>query len=384
MSRISNKFFITAIEDGSTIRGVLNSNKSLSQAWNGTNATPTWDVYTGPVLSLSVTKNGQLLDNVNNLQWYYNGEAIFQNDGTTIKPKYDGIFEKEGAMGLRIISDLANADNTDLDIIKVTGTVEANGSQIPFSASREIKIRTISADGLGYFGQIEFMGGINNFTSGVESIVAIGKLYQNGSSNYMRASDYTVDWYVNETKVSNSDASAVTPRIAKANESDGLSGIYITPSDITDIGSIKAEFKVGKEIVFTDYAVVDDMIDPEFLWIFNEVRKSGSQISTETNTNGGVLSLRAGQEVVFTMWVGKSYDSTQKDTSYNTFYLLLLDSKGAPTTLNDVNLEQAPADLPNYRKLPYDNGVASVTIGFDTVTSAGGSMTGVILAQSSN
>lgn len=388
MSRISNKFFITAIDDGSTIRGILNSNKSLSQAWDGSVATPSWEgSYNpeSPEITLEVTKNGVAkAPNTDSIKWWYN-EAEIKFGGNDVSTEPSGTFEKLSPQKIKIIKNLASADNRDLDIIKVTGTIESNGSQIPFSASREIKIVSIASGGQGYFGQIEFVNGINNFTNDVENITAFGKLYQNGAPSNMPGSAYSVDWYVNEEKVTYNELSNRTPRLKSTN---GCSGIYINKDDIVDIGSIKAVFKIDGEIVFTDYAIVDDLTDPEFLWIFNRISSSGN------SSSGNVMSLRYNESITFDMWVGKAEDSTQKITQYKDFYLLLLDSEGNKITkdISGIPNIQSGGDLPNYRKLVYfedededeKREYASVTINYQTVTSAGGSITGIILAQSTN
>ena len=44
MSSISNRFFVTALDDGTTLHGNLASDKSLSQAWSGTSAIPNWTI----------------------------------------------------------------------------------------------------------------------------------------------------------------------------------------------------------------------------------------------------------------------------------------------------------------------------------------------------
>lgn len=400
MSRISNKFFITAIEDGSTIHGILNSTKPLSQSWSGSSAAPDWEIFSNrPIVYLSVTKNGSEVDydSIQNIEWYYNGTKLtFDNEDLSTNSGCVGYFESvqyfrgEGSdrvtyNGLRICKNLARQGNTDVDIIKVTGSIESNGSQIPFSASKEVKIVEIQGGGAGYFGQILFANDTNIFTNDISAIVAYGVLYKSGDSSPMSINDYEVRWYINGTRVTNGSNTNLSPRLSGQSEQIddknvliNYPGIYFGKDDIVDIAVIKAEFllKGQNNVVYTAYDVVDDKTDMEYLWI------------TYDNDNGGTISLREGDDVTFNMWVGQLNDPKFKYTEYKYFYVLLLDSNGNEIEgeVDEVQNVTNELDIDNYRKIYYDEKkeVASLTIGYKSVSEHGGSITGIILAQSTN
>ena len=61
MSQISNRFYVTALDDGTTLHGNLASTKPLSQAWNGSSAVPNWtQASEQPVIYLTLLSGGAL------------------------------------------------------------------------------------------------------------------------------------------------------------------------------------------------------------------------------------------------------------------------------------------------------------------------------------
>ena len=76
MGNISNRFYVTALEDGTTLHGNLVADKSLTQAWNGTSAVPDWTVVANqPTIYLTLLSGATAVQpSADSVQWYYNGK----------------------------------------------------------------------------------------------------------------------------------------------------------------------------------------------------------------------------------------------------------------------------------------------------------------------
>lgn len=392
MSSISNKFFITAIEDGTTIHGTLSSTTSLSQSWNGSGCNPNWENSTEserPLIYLNLYKGNAYVGiaNIYNQKWYYNkggGEILLSfnpNTGLNTNDECSGYFKlvsdynPHGLIvpAIRIMKNLASDENLDIDLIRFEGDYKESASASPINFSTSIQIRLTVVEGQGFFGVINAPQG-TDLTQDQQSITLSGTLYKANSS----VSSYSIKWYVNE--------------VYKATTT-GNNTITLTRADVTEYALVRAEFYEGEqaagEVKFTEFIGIDDVIDDEILY----VQYDGA------NDNG--TSLRTGTFCTVRMWVGRKADpSVHKDTQNNVSYPnIAIKLLRADATLNKNSLTQEaghaiPAAIQSgvyegYRVLTVpqsgDNlGKATVVFEYPTIKNEFmNSLTGFILATSS-
>lgn len=370
MSKISNRFFVTAIDDGITLHGSLSSDKTLTQAWTGSTVTPDWTKEENQptiYLTLYSGSNTAISNNVkDNYKWYNDGQQItFDSDGISD----DGIFKKtttkDNMPALKIIGNMRSNENTvDTNTITLVGQYDAgSNSLLDFSASIQTRISVMNQG--GYIGVLEFEDGISNITNENSEVKIIARLYGSGESTSIAASNYKVLWYVNDE--------------LKTGSSDTINGYYylkVLNSQITDNAIVRAEFK-GKsdELLYTAFTSVDDLTDPEYMYI---------QYNGE---NGQSATLRKGEEVTFDIWVGKM-DNPDKKSNYIDFKIKLLDSNGNVYTENLEGIPNVPEGGDGWR--PLNTSInqfinkASITITYDIATQLGKSLTGIIMATELN
>lgn len=369
MSKISNRFFVTAIDDGITLHGSLSSDKTLTQAWTGSTVTPDWTKEENQptiYLTLYSGSNTAISNNVkDNYQWYNDGQPItFDSDGISD----DGIFKKttkNNMPALKIIGNMrSNVNTVDTNTITLVGQYDAgSNSLLDFSASIQTRISVMNQG--GYIGVLEYENGISNITNENSEVKIIARLYGSGESTAIAASNYKVLWYVNDE--------------LKTGSSDTINKYYylkISNSQITDNAIVRAEFKGNSdELLYTAFTSVDDLTDPEYMYI---------QYNGE---NGQSATLRKDEEVTFDIWVGKM-DDPNTISNYRDFKIKLLDSNGQFYNDNIDGINNADKDDDYWR--PLDTGTiavgrkASITITYDTVNLLGKSLTGIIMATELN
>lgn len=386
MSSISNRFFVTAIDDGTTLHGNLVSTKPLSQGWNGSSAVPNWAQSANqPIIYLTLMSGNTEVVPSGDVTWIYNGAKItFGSSGTSTSPS--GLFRKTTYQptgstiahpALKIISNLASSSNSDVDIIELQGNYEVSGANIGFSSSTQIRITSIGQS--GYFGVIDFVNGVSNFTEKNQSITLVPHLYKSDTGDEVDNSGmlkiYSVRWYVNGT----------------VKQFSGTDQLVLSESDIIDNGIIQADFVKGApasggSVICTAFASVDDLTDPEYMYIQYE------------GQNGSSATLRVGQNVTYYIWVGRM-DDTSVITDYSVFYIKFLDSTGAPI-LDVISGGSGETNLPNvessdpgdalYGYRPFspiasgtNAGKISFTLYYDFVNTYGKNVTGIVLAQTS-
>lgn len=378
MSSISNRFFVTALEDGTTLHGALASDKTVTQGWDGSAASPDWSIATNqPTIYLTLTSGNTPVVASSTYEWKYNGATLTFDSSTGISTgTFAGLFKKvthsSGNPAIMIINNLANSDNVDLDTLTLEGSWNAGGNTyIPFSASMQIRITSIGA--AGYFGVVDFANGISNFTEHGQNVTMFVRLYSSGGGN-ISPNDYTTEWYINGTRFSTLDF----PHSQLTTYTEGGTIFYalsLNEEDVTDNAIIRADIKLTGEsdVIFTAYANVDDLQDPEYLYI------------QYNGANGQAATLRQGEFVEFYMWVGRADDPTI-DTSFGIFKLKLLDADG------DIIWTQFPNGDTIGLKNPDANGwrdglVELITnkcfckINYDIVNSNGKNITCIVLAQ---
>lgn len=345
MSTISNRFYVTALEDGTTLHGNLVADKSLAQAYSSSGSvTPNWQNTSNTVLSAAQpTLHLTLLSgnttvtnsNINAQKWYYNDEEIYfmstlssvrigsssgtvvtgywskdSNSSTTSNYKFFKVATVGGtavaAPTLRITSNLASSENVDVDTIKFTGEYVINSSSVAFAATLQVRISAITAN--GYLGVVSFVDGIADITEDGQSVTMYGMLYDATGSE---VETYSTRWYVN-------DSSSYT---AGRTISGFMNAFQISEDDIVDHAIIRCEFYEGSTFRYATYVAVDDMQDPEYMY----VQYNGA--------NGNAASLRMNEVAKFTVWVGSRDDaSVRSGWSSATYKVRLLDGDGATIT----------------------------------------------------
>lgn len=360
MSKISNRFFVTAIDDGVTLHGSLTADRTLTQAWTGNTLTPDWsDTNYQPTISLTLNSGVSRVYPSGNYKWQLNGQDIsFGEDGVSIGD-HDGLFKRfeDGQTPkLKIISNLnSNTNTVDTNTITFIGEYNTGGNAaIGFSASIITRISVMNKG--GYVGVLEFENGVANINNDNNSVKINAKLYGSGENTDVTASEYTVNWFINDEQ-----------------KATNVKSLTVDSSQVTDIATIRAEFKGNdNELLYTAYTYVDDLTDPEYMYI------------QYNGANGQSATLRKGEEVTFDIWVGKM-DNPEAISDYSNFKIKLLDSNGQVYEGNIEGIGTVGTD--GWR--PLGNGMnvwgnkASITITYDIANQLGKSLTGIIMATES-
>lgn len=383
MSNISNRFFVTALDDGTTLHGNLSVDGSLSQAWNDQTETavPDWKTTgtTGtkeqPTIMLTLLSGATYigLDNsspngyIQSYDWYYeNSKITFESSQTTITydtnktvtgyKSTDGKFLKHTTTlngvtvpALRIIQNLASSSNVDLDTIRLEGVYNSGNGTVDFASTAQIRISKFSSG--GYLGTISFKNGISNITDASQSVEMTGTLYGSDTNNVVES--YSTQWFLNGVS-------------AGAEETGHKK--TISAAQVVDNAIVRCDFYVTKDgssqLVYSAYASIDDMQDTEYMYI---------QYGGE---NGNAASLRKGQTATFTMFVGTK-ESATADTSWTTWEVKLLDGNGTVITGSYEHLQPA---VNGWRPIPQVGGVATLVITYGVVSTNGKNITGIVRA----
>ena len=379
MSSISNRFYVTALEDGTTLHGNLASDKSLSQAWNGSAALPDWTIAENqPTIYITLLSGSTLVVPDNTGKWYYNDQGTESEitDADTrfqITTKSITYAEQTATVpALKIVANLASSSNVNVDSIIYKGSYTINGSAISFSAVAQIRITSVSKG--SNVGVINFVNGISDITSAGQTITLYATCF--GGDNGSPVSGFTTTWYINDTQVP-----AGSPKITTYNSYPALN---ITEGDVVDHATIRCEFYKGGELLDTAYAGVDDMQDPEFMYI------------QYNGNNGNAASLRTGESAPFIVFVG-SRDSATVRTGWEgaVYKVQLLDGNGDIITASSLNNIPNPdaGDTTNYYRTleKYASNYqdenlrnkAHFEVNYSVPAAYGKNITGIIIAYSS-
>lgn len=384
MSTISNGFFVQVIEDGSSLRGEIRSTQPLSQAYTDGVCVPTWDT-TGvtdaqkkaaieemqPVVYIILQNGASWILPDSNYTWYYNGTAIEWDDsgkslahasglaaGTFVKvTNFTPEMYASGQYvpAIRIVKNLASTENVDIDVIRFDGQKTLATNPVPFSASIDVSITEMMKG--GYTGLIYLNGSTDkDISSKTDTVKLIARLFDsNGTLMTSSANSVKYKWYINDTeKVALGTTNTLT----------------VTESDIYDYGIVKCEFYVTKDgqdvLVSTDFLEIDDTQDPQEMYF------------AYNGANGKAASLRSGESVTFSIWVGDAGNPKQSnvDTSFTVWKVMLVDSQKQTLTqdLSAAKYGGLPAaDANGYRAMSASGGIAIITIPFDLAAlTAGG------------
>lgn len=379
MNQISNQFTLTAIKSNITIQGRLMVDGSLTQNYNpvSVKCIPDWKANAAkrPKLYPLIRRGVSYLStsSINNGKWFYNGDEIIFDEETGYStnyldaadaPKfYKGTITKSlGGSNvtlpcLTIVSNLANSENLDLDIITFEGTVELNGKQVAFPpCSLEVKISQMTTQ--GYLGLLSPESAIIAY-KGDKATIAATLLNDSGDPV-----ECWVTW-----KLGNGTAVVADGTHIKITESAGTPGthtIQVDDEGVTDNLILRCDFYINsqkrdQDRVTTAFASIDDAQDPEYLFI-----------SLDGKTGDYSGQLYEGEEVDVEMWVATLDAPTTPDTKWTNFAIAVYNGK------QELVTEGVPSVTVNDSK-----GVATFGFAFIDET-CGGKCVGIVTATTAS
>lgn len=398
MTKVSNRFFVTAISDGSTVSAVLRSNKSLSQVYSQEAGTcvPDWNLPANqPTVFAVVRVNGTYrVPDLAGAIWSYNGQTIefdpVTNKSTNFLDGGEPVFERttytiDEVVGsvtnhwtmpaLKVIRNLAHVGNTDQDTITLDNSVEVGGTQIDYSVSVPVRISLMSSS--GYYGYVEGDSYVNSpnptdagYTATMNARLLIGD---------QPVQQFKTKWYREGID---------TNPFATVTAANGVATTTLNASQITDYVVVRVEFyDMQNNKVFTSLWDIDDMQDTEEMFI------------THGTSNQNNASLRTGETVTFKIWMGRRTEQYEVDDRYTNFKVKILDSAGQTvlcslsgntivqddsqgTEYVDItasNVEIKPASSGDPAVIAEKAGVVSVTYTF--THQLGDTITGIVVAS---
>ena len=340
MNNVSGSFYIDMIVDGDSAQGNIRSTKPLVQMYNPSTkvCVPDWTVAANQPMIYPVIRSGN--ENVikpvvtGSEKWYYNGVQItFDESGLSTAPSnVSGLFQKSTTTYetvqvpvLKIVGNLANGSNMDADTIRLDGQIEASGHALSFST--EIPVAISEYTDSAYYGFIYVTnGGI--IDDNHQSVTLTQELYSAGE--VVPQSAYTVRWRQLHSGGWSTDNS-----------------LTVRADQIDSKASYICEFFVDGVSVASYIQEVSDESDPYFVTV---------------NWNGST-TLQPNATVIGTIKVKKV--GTGVEQSGWTFSVLMTKRDGT-----DFAPETAVSG-------------ATVTLTYNDVSNAGGSITGYIMATKS-
>ena len=376
MSTISNKIFVEAIDDGSTLHAQLLSDKPLSQGYTANGCVPNWNTASNrPVIYVDLICGSDRVPANSGGTWMYNGTPIDFSSAPRFElvNNYPPLGYASGVYvpAIRIKANLASNNNVNTDTIGYIGSYTLGGSDVAFSITTFVRITAVMANGI--LGLIEFVDGSNVITTKGQKKTMRARLY-GADGQEIPASNFTTQWYMNDvllgTGANVTDGGNTYSQAMQVAEDDSLGA----DKEITDNAIIKCVFTYntmsgGQSATLTDTAFegIDDQTDPEQMYIQSVVSNGGA------GQDGGGMTLHKGQSVTFRVWIGTMDDSTP-DTAWTDFYIRLHKSDGSVVTANIAGINNVQStvqsnEMYGYRKLDWmaANSWAVITLPYDLV-----------------
>lgn len=376
MSKISNKIYVEAIDDGSTLHAQLLSDKPLSQGYTSSGCVPNWGTAANqPVIYVDLINGSDRVAANAGGVWTYNGTPIdFANDSRfALVNNYTPTGYASGTYvpAIKITGNLASNNNVNTDTIGYSGTYTLGGSDIAFAVTTFVRITGIMSNGV--LGIIEFIDGSNVISAKGQKKTMRGRLY-GADGQEIAAANFTTQWYLNDTLIGSganvTESGTTYNQAMQVAEDDSLGA----NKEVTDNAIIKCVFNYdttvdGQSANLTDTAFesIDDQTDPEQMYIQSVVNNGGS------GNDGGGMTLHKGQSVTFRIWMGTMEDSTA-DPTWTDFYVRLHKSDGSVVTdsitgVSNVQSSVVGNEMYGYRKLDWmsANSWAVLTLSYDLV-----------------
>lgn len=403
MGKVSNRFFIQTIKDGQSISAVLMATSKLTQmvSATGDSCTPNWNKgETGainPVVYAYTRLNG-LAKAPTSGTWSYNGSPLtFDGNGKSDRKDASGasLFElttySVGSVqmpGLRIIRNLANAGNSDNDVISYTGSLEIGGSAQEFNVDIVVRITTMVGTGLlATAGGDTFINSDRSADAGYTAYV-YAQLFEGTTP----VTGLTTKWYREgiDTAAPFKQGVEQTNATTLGRAEIPAHSYYtsITASDINDVVVLRCDFYRNTEKIASVWHTVDDQTDPEEMFI---VSSTGSTVGQSD------IQLRATESVTLKAWMGYQTNMYSRHPDYNSFKCLLTDAggaiirSGAPIPTGKTPDSDGYFDITgNSVSILDKNGTTllaagvggQITVSYDDVdTNCGGGLGGIIVAE---
>ena len=402
-----------AIDDGSSLHGVLLSTRPLVQMYTNNTCNPDWhgdDNPNQPTIYLSLKSGGvEVAGNTTDIQWTYNGITIQFNETTgksvNVKP---GCFMKitySGAPALKIVDNLAQSDIVDQDVIGINGNYATNGAEIPFTLYATIKLASVAP---GEYRGIIFPatyssagntyseGGPTIFKDDQKDVYLFVRLYSHeGEVTDTRA--YSTKWYIGTEEVPAETNPFPTARLTPITIGGvEYQGLHLTDQDVEDYSIIEVEFYTNNQKVNSAYIEVDDQIDDLMMYISTIIRRNGSQLSPEVSESGegSTVYLRSTDDVNASVRMGKASNPSETDERYKWFYVKFVSNVNDMDNNTDTESYAGISDVvtddsddPAYGWRPMSGlGVQThgeFTVSYPNLVSMGRKITGFLLARTS-
>lgn len=436
MAKVTNKFYIKAIHDGSSVYAEMMSTQlQLTQRLRPDGSCiPNWNQgesgAVNPILyprvKVGSSYRSPLIDVSKNEGFYYNGSLI---TWTTVNSKKVSsnctvvvggttyyLFEllesysHDGITGpaIKIIHNLAGGSNPDNDIIRFDGHVEESGTPIDFSVGQAIRITIQGASGFS------FAYGGRSYVNEEEAANAIYvQLYEDNAKEPSLASAYITKWFyeggseittASKKGVNTGDSSVTVNNVEIPGQSHYLK---VNRDDIDDYAVFRCEIykthnppAAGDAPDITAFIEVDDKSDKFEMFIVCDTSGAYGQKD---------ISIRSGQVVTMKAWMGDNnvmaseYTDGAGNHPFNSFKCRLTDDETNSTITSSASNPIIPpagksldangyfdittqnmiinsVKKPDSSSLTVTNGGA-INIGFDFVEANGGGVTGYILAE---
>ena len=384
MSSVSNRFYVEAIDDGSTLHGQLLSTKALTQAWTGNAAVPNWKVAGNqPTVYVDLMSGTSKVTPDAGGKWYYNNAEIEWEDASATAKSTDGRFQKVNnyptsanpTAAIKIIDNIASNSNVNTDSLTYTGSYTLGGSPIGFSVSTFIRITGVSSAGI--FGFVEFVG--SNIVTEKNQVVTMYARLFSADGNEIIATEtgtpFSTAWKMNNTSIGNGETKDVGgQRYYNAKQ--------ISEANITDNSIIECDFSyvttidgTSTTLTYATFENVDDQTDLEQMYI----QYNGGNDTSATLKRGG--------SITWDIWMGAQDDPTV-DTSWTQFYVKLLNADGAIVHNNITGIPSEITDSSDahygWRPLTWDGSAAHLTLTYDIVHDSSTFkkyLTGIVLAE---
>lgn len=384
MSSVSNRFYVEAIDDGSTLHGQLLSTKALTQAWTGSAAVPNWMVAGNqPTVYVDLMSGTSKVTPDAGGKWYYNNVEIEWADASETAVSTDGRFQKVNnyptsanpTAAIKIIGNLASSSNVNTDSLTYTGSYTLGGSPIGFSVSTFIRITGVSSAGI--FGFIEFVG--SNIVTEKNQVVTMYARLFGADGNEITAtasgSPFSTAWKMNNASIgAGGDVTVNGQTYHNAKQ--------VSESQITDNSIVECDFSyitsidgTSTTLTYTAFENVDDQTDLEQMYI----QYNGGNDTSATLKRGG--------SITWDIWMGAQDDPTV-DTSWTQFYVKLLNADGAIVHNNITGIPSEITDSSDahygWRPLTWDGSAAHITLTYDIVHDSSTFkkyLTGIVLAE---
>lgn len=356
---VTSRVFMQAIADGESVHASLVSTDTLSQGYNPTTGTasPSWSGNNQKPLIYAYVTLGATKKTVSQSTWYYNGVQItwssvidqsrggypstgsFAKGGVPMFYRFNAVSQGGSGVswpGIKINTDLASSTNLDSDIIRLEGSVEVSGTQLSFACEKEIRLYELTSSGqqgiLSFltsnaYIETKFDG---NWSTAQESSLPAGsyvKIRASLSSGGESVSDgdFHVMWSLNGADYEEPSIAGGEPVIdlggAVRVTYDTTNGhcILVGEPAVTDITVVSCRFIRDGNTVDTVLVTVDDLQDPEYMWKSRTINDGASDVSDTT------VTLRRGQTVTWSIWMGKQDDPSYVDATWNKLEVLPLD-----------------------------------------------------------